>query len=655
MRIEVAGEWLEAPEGASAASLGVGSEPTGLDRVIAVKVDEELADLARPLTDGARVAWVREGSPEGLSVLRHSAAHVLAKAVVSLFPGTAYAIGPATEEGFYYDFLPPDGHRFTEEDLTRIEEEMVRLIDANEPFVREEVSLEEARARLRDQPFKLEILDRIAKGQVSVVDAQEVAAASEVSLYRTGAGFVDLCRGPHVPSTGAIGCVRLLGVSGAYWRGDEHAVQLQRIVGAAFPTASELDAYLTLRAEAERRDHRRLGLELDWFHFPSEIGSGLAIFHPKGAYIRYRMEDFSRRAHLSSGYQLAWTPHLAKAALYERSGHLEWYSEGMYPPMVLDEEDRYYPKPMNCPMHMLIYKAQARSYRELPLRLFEFGTVYRYERSGTIHGLLRARGFTQDDAHIFCTPAQLQEELGRLIRFVLGVLGAFGLEQFDAELSTRPEHSVGSDEEWRFATDALHQALDASGLPYRIAEGEGAFYAPKIDIHLTDAIGRRWQLSTLQVDLQLPGRFDLEYQSASNLKERPFMIHRALFGSVERFFAILIEHYGGALPGWLLPEQVRVLPITERAAGYAGDLLGDLVAAGLRAAVEDPSEPLGARIRRARLARIPYIVVVGDRDIEAGTVGVTDRETGSERRGVPRAEFLSEAVLALAEPRLEVE
>lgn len=654
MRVEADGRWVETTEGASAASLLDRADQTGPDRVVAAVIDGELVDLSHPLTEGARLAWVRQGTPEGRSVLRHSAAHVLAKAVTTLFPGTAYATGPATDEGFYYDFLPAEGHRFTEEDLARIEQEMVRLIGEDEPFVREEVSLEEARRRLRDQPFKLEILDRIEGGQAGEVDAQEVAAPGRVSLYRTGAGFVDLCRGPHVPSTRAIGCVRLLAVSGAYWRGDEHAVQLQRIVGTAFATLAELDAYLELRSEAERRDHRRLGLELDWFHFPGEIGSGLPIFHPKGAFIRYRMEDFSRRAHLASGYQLAWTPHLAKAALYERSGHLEWYSEGMYPPMVLDEQDRYYLKPMNCPMHMLIYKAQPRSYRDLPLRLFEFGTVYRYERSGTVHGLLRARGFTQDDAHIFCAPSQLQEELGRLIRFVLAVLGAFGLEHFDAELSTRPEHSVGSDEEWEFATAALHQALAASGLPYRVAEGEGAFYAPKIDIHLTDAIGRRWQLSTLQVDLQEPGRFDLEYQSATNAKERPYMIHRALFGSVERFFAILTEHYGGALPGWLLPEQVRILPITERASAYATELLEELGRRGLRSALEDASEPLGARIRRARLARVPFIVVVGDRDLAAGTLGVTERDTGTERRGVPREEFLAEARLALAEPQLEV-
>lgn len=654
MRVCIVDQWHEVPSGATAASLVEVLAGGDTLAPIAVDIDGRLCDLATELEDGATIRFVLPDSPTGLAILRHSAAHLLAKAVVELFPGAAYAIGPATEEGFHYDFLLPDGHRFDAEDLARLDARVAELIEADQPFVREEVSIAEARERFAAQPFKLEILERIAQGTAGDEDTAEAELGGAVSLYHTGRDFVDLCRGPHVPSSRMVGVVRLLAVSGAYWRGNEQEVQLQRVIGTAFASSEALDAYMTLRAEAERRDHRRLGLELDWFHFPSEIGSGLPVFHPKGAFIRYRMEDFSRRAHLGSGYQLVWTPHLAKSALYEQSGHLEWYHEGMYPPMVLDEEDRYYPKPMNCPMHMLIYKSQPRSYRDLPMRLFEFGTVYRYERSGTVHGLLRARGFTQDDAHIFCAPDQLQEELSRLIDFVLAVLGAFGLDQFDAELSTRPEHSVGTDEEWEFATEALHQALAASGLTYRVAEGEGAFYAPKIDIHLTDAIGRRWQLSTLQVDLQEPGRFDLEYQTPHNTKGRPYMIHRALFGSVERFFAILVEHFGGDLPGWLLPEQIRVLPITERSVDYGRELLQRLAAHDLRAALEAPDEPLGARIRRARLARIPFVVVVGDRDVTDGTVGVTDRRSGTEERGVPQDEFVTAAVAALGEPAIRV-
>jgi threonyl-tRNA synthetase len=553
----------------------------------------------------------------------------LAQAVCDLFPGAKYAIGPPVEDGFYYDFDLPDGGRFSEDDLARIEARMREIVGEAQPFVREELSREEGLARFADQPFKVEIIEG--------VDPEEGAEGSAVSVYRND-GWADLCRGPHVPSTSRLGSFKLMKVAGAYWRGDEHRPMLQRIYGTAWESDRALAEHLHRLEEAERRDHRKLGLELDLFHFPPEIGGGLPVFHPKGGLIRKLMEDYSRDEHAAAGYSFVWTPHLSKSTLFEISGHLAWYADGMYPPMEM-EGATYYPKPMNCPMHILIYKSQARSYRELPIRMFEFGTVYRFERSGVLHGLTRVRGITQDDSHIFCAPDQLAGELTSLLQFVLKVLRTFGLTDFEAELATRPEKFVGEPAEWDVATDALRQALEGAGLEYTVAEGEGAFYAPKIDVHVRDAIGRRWQISTLQVDLQMPQRFDMEFVGADNTRHRPYMIHRALFGSVERFFAIILEHYAGAMPAWLSPVQARVLPVRDDHELYAAAVLGRLTAAGLRADVAAADEPLGSRIRKAKLEKLPYVLVVGDADVEAGTVGVNPRG-GEVERDVPVGVFV---------------
>ena len=597
---------------------------------VAAVVNGAETDLGAALRDGDQVAIITANTDEGRKVLRHSTAHVMAQAVCDLFPGAKYAIGPPVEDGFYYDFDLPDGARFSEEDLGRIESRMREIVGENQPFVREELSREEGLARFADQPFKVEIIEG--------VDPEEGAEGSAVSVYRND-GWADLCRGPHVPSTSRLGSFKLMKVAGAYWRGDEKRPMLQRIYGTAWESDKALAEHLHRLEEAERRDHRKLGLELDLFHFPPELGGGLPVFHPKGGLIRKLMEDYARDEHEAAGYQFVWTPHLAKSTLYEISGHLAWYAENMYPPMEM-EGATYYPKPMNCPGHILIYQSQARSYRELPLRLFEFGTVYRFERSGVLHGLTRVRGITQDDSHIFCTPDQLATELTSLLAFVLKVLRTFGLTEFEAELSTRPEKFVGEPAEWEEATDALRQALESSGLEYKVAEGEGAFYAPKIDVHVRDAIGRRWQISTLQVDLQMPQRFDMEFVGSDNTRHRPYMIHRALFGSVERFFAVLVEHYAGAFPAWLAPEQVRVLPVRSDHHAYAARLVDRLDAEGFRASLAEAHEPLGARIRKAKVEKLPYILVVGDSDVEAGTVGVNARGADQPERDVPMDAFV---------------
>ena len=618
------------PVGATAGDLAA-SIGRGLAKAaVAATVDGRQADLTTPLPDGAAVAIITSNTDEGRYVLRHSTAHVLAQAVTDLFPGAKYAIGPAIEDGFYYDFALPGEAHFTDDDLVRIEGRMREIVAEDQPFVREELSREEGLARFADQPFKVEIIEG--------VDPAEGAEGSAVSVYKNN-GWADLCRGPHVPTTKRLGSFKLMRVSGAYWRGDEHRDQLQRIYGTAWESDKALAEHLHRLEEAERRDHRKLGLELDLFHFPPEIGGGLPVFHPKGGLIRKLMEDYSRAEHEAADYEFVFTPHLSKSTLFEISGHLGWYADGMYPPMEMDGAT-YYPKPMNCPMHILIYKSQARSYRELPLRLFELGTVYRYERSGVLHGLTRVRGFAQDDAHIFVAPDQLAGELTSLLAFVLRILATFGLTDFEAELATRPEKFVGEPEEWDVATEALRVALDASGIPYKVAEGEGAFYAPKIDVHVQDAIGRRWQISTLQVDLQMPQRFDMEFVGADNQRHRPFMIHRALFGSVERFFAILLEHYAGALPAWLSPVQVRVLGVRDDHEPYAATVVQQLKGAGLRADTVAADEPLGGRIRKAKLEKLPYVLVVGDADVAAGTVGVNPRG-GQVERGVAVEDFLA--------------
>ncbi len=624
------GSQRELPEGSTGAALAA-SIGSGLAKAaVAVVVDGVETDLSVPLSDGAAVAIVTAGTEEGRHVLRHSTAHVLAQAVLDLFPGAKFAIGPPIENGFYYDFDLPGGATFSDDDLDRIEIRMREIIKADQPFTREEHSQAEGVALFADQPYKREIIEG--------VDASEGAGGGVISAYRNTEHFVDLCRGPHVPSTGRLGAFKLQKVAGAYWRGDEKRPMLQRIYGTAWESKAALDAHLTMLEEAEKRDHRRLGLELDLFHFPHEIGGGLPVFHPKGGLIRKLMEDYSRFEHERAGYEFVYTPHLSRSSLFEKSGHLDWYAEGMYPPMEM-EGATYYPKPMNCPMHILIYQSRQRSYRELPLRLFEFGTVYRFERSGVLHGLTRVRGITQDDSHIFCAREHLADELANLLQFVLKVLRTFGLTDFEAELATRPDKFVGLVEEWDQATAALAEALQRADIPYVVAEGEGAFYAPKIDVHVRDAIGRRWQMSTLQVDFQLPQRFDLEYTSAENVRERPYMIHRALFGSVERFFGILTEHYAGAFPTWLSPVQVRVLAVRDDHEAYAESVVERLADLGARVDRVEADDKLGNRIRRAKLEKIPWVLVVGDDDVAGDTVGVNGRD-GEVERGVSVAEFI---------------
>ncbi len=607
---------------------------------VAVKLDGIWLDVAAPLPGGGRLEIVTDGTDEGRHVLRHSAAHVLAQAVLALFDGASFAIGPAIEDGFYYDF--DIGRPFTPEDLERIEVKMADIVAADQPFIRSEMSKAEALEMFADQPFKVEIIES--------VDETEVGPGQVVSVYRNN-GFVDLCRGPHVPSTGRLTAVKLLRSAGAYWRGDEHRPQLQRIYGTAWEDKKALADYLHRLEEAERRDHRKLGAELDLFSFPPELGSGLAVWHPKGGLMRMIIEDYSRRTHLSHDYEIVATPHVAKANLWETSGHLDYYADAMYPEMELDHGDGYYVKPMNCPFHILVFKSRSRSYREFPLRLFELGTVYRYERSGVVHGLLRARGFTQDDSHIFCTRPQLGDELQNLLDFTLMVLRDFGFTEFEAELSTRPDKYVGEVEFWDEATEALAQALKKAAIEYRIAEGEGAFYGPKIDVHVKDAIGRKWQLSTIQVDFSNPERFNLEYTSTDNTRERPVMVHRALFGSVERFFGILVEHYAGAFPMWLAPIQATVVPVADRHAAYAAEVAGRFEAAGLRVEVDVTDETVGEKIRRALTDKHPAVLVVGDRDVENQTVGLRLYGEESEQRGLDVAQALASLVASAAPPR----
>ena len=608
---------------------------------VAAKVDNEWFDLDRPIDHDAKLAIVTPDSADGREVLRHSTAHVMAQAVTDLFPGAEYAIGPAIEDGFYYDFALPDGEHFSDSDLERIEARMREIVAADEPFEREEVDRDTALRVFAEQPYKREIIER-----VDPEDSSEVGEGSVISLYRNprpdGSEFVDLCRGPHVPTTKRLGAFKLTKVAGAYWRGDEKRPMLQRIYGTAWESKKALDDYLFRLAEAEKRDHRRLGVELDLFSFPDEIGSGLAVFHPKGGTVRRIMEDHSRRRHEAAGYDFVNSPHISKANLFETSGHLEWFADGMFPPMELDGGTEYYLKPMNCPFHILIYRNRMRSYRELPLRFFEFGTVYRYEKSGVVHGLTRVRGLTQDDAHIFCTREQAGSEVAGALEFVLGLLRDYGLDDFYLELSTKPEaKAVGTDEEWDEATRALHDVGERAGLELVMDEGGGAFYGPKISVQARDAIGRTWQLSTIQLDFQEPQRFGLEYVGADNERHRPVMIHRALFGSVERFFGILVEHYAGAFPPWLAPVQVTVLPVADRHDEYAHQVVDRLRRDEFRTELVDAhSDTLGARVRRAKREKVPYVLVVGDDDVAHGTVGVNVRGTDAPDRDVPLDQFV---------------
>jgi threonyl-tRNA synthetase len=631
-------------EGATAADLAADiGKRLARDAVIA-EIDGEERDLSTPLPDGAQVGIVTADSELGRYVLRHSTAHVLAQAVLDLFPGATFGIGPPIEDGFYYDFQLPDGATFAPEDLERIDARMREIIAEEQPFVRDEIRDDEARKVFADHPFKLEIIDGTAD------DPMSATASGLVRTYENPPTFIDLCRGPHVPHTGRLGHFQLTRVAGAYWRGDERNPMLQRIYGTAWESEAKLEEHLERLEEARARDHRKLATELDLLSFPDELGGGLAVWHPKGAIVRKIMEDYSRERHLQGGYEFVYSPNLARSTLWEISGHLDWFADAMYPPMELDNA-RYYPKPMNCPFHILIYRSRQRSYRELPLRLFELGTVYRYERSGVLHGLLRIRGFTQDDAHIFCTREQVVPEVVRALDFVLSVLRAFGFHDATATLSTKPEgKAVGSDEEWEEATEALRQALEEDGLPYEMDEGGGAFYGPKIDLHVRDAIGRQWQLSTIQVDFQLPQRFDLTYVGADNHPHRATMIHRALFGSVERFFGVMLEHYAGAFPAWLAPVQARVLPVRDDHEPYAQRIVDRLDAEGYRADAAAADEPLGARIRRAKLEKLPYVLVVGDDDVAEGTLGVNPRG-GEVERGVRVDDFVERLAADVASGR----
>ena len=644
-----------------------GSAAASPATVIAARVNGQLRDLEWPLADGDIVEAVAIGSEDGRAIMRHSAAHVMAQAVQELFPEAKLGIGPPIENGFYYDF---DVSRpFTPADLATIERRMQQIIKQGQLFSRRVVTDEDARKELAGEPYKLELIG--LKGGSSKTSTDTAASVGTAGSAPDGASveidsaadgeltiydnldaatrelrWKDLCRGPHLPTTRQIPALKVMRSGGAYWRGSEKNPQLQRIYGTAWESRDALADHLRLLAEAERRDHRRLGAELDLFSFPPEIGGGLPVFHPKGGMVRKVMEDYSRQRHAEAGYEFVHTPHIAKSTLFEISGHLGWYADGMYPPMEM-EGAKYYPKPMNCPFHILIYRSRGRSYRELPVRLFEFGTVYRFEKSGVLHGLTRVRGLTQDDAHIFCAWEQMPGELTSLLKFVVDLLRDFGLTDFEAELSTRPEKFVGKPEQWAEAEAALKQALDASGLPYVIAEGEGAFYAPKIDVYVRDAIGRRWQLSTLQVDLQLPPRFELEYQAADGSRPTPCMIHRALFGSVERFFGILLEHYAGALPPWLSPVQVVGIPIADAHVPYLSSVAAALRERGIRAEVDDGDDRMQKKIRNAQRQKVPFMLLAGDADVAAAAVSFRYRD-GSRRNGVPVSEAIDEIVQAVA-------
>ncbi len=634
------GSSREFPEGTTGVEVAQSIGRRLAKAAVAVKLDGQWLDLNRPLPHGGAFEVVTEDTEDGRSVLRHSAAHVLAQAVLDLFEGATFAIGPAITDGFYYDF--DVGRPFTPEDLEAIEARMQEIIAADQPFTREEMSREAGLELFAGHPYKVEIIES--------VDETEVESQGIISVYRNN-GFVDLCRGPHVPSTGRLKAVKLLRSAGAYWRGDEKRPQLQRIYGTAWESKQALDDYLHRLEEADKRDHRKLGRELDLFSFPPELGSGLAVWHPKGGMLRKQVEDYSRRIHEQFDFDFVFSPHLAKAHLWQTSGHLDFYADLMYPPMELDESDEYRVKPMNCPFHVMVYKSSARSYRELPLRFGELGTVYRYEMSGVVHGLLRARGFTQDDSHTFAARSQMPAELGMHLEFVLTLLRDFGFEQFEADLSTRPEDKwVGELDVWDEATEALRAALEQSGIPYRVAEGEGAFYGPKIDVHIKDAIGRRWQMSTIQVDFNLPERFELEYVTAEDTRERPVMIHSAKFGSVERFIGILVEHYAGAFPMWLAPTQVAVVPVADRHEGYAGSVADRLRKVGLRVEVEEGSGKLGEKIRRAITHKVPAVLVVGDSDVERASAGLRFRGE-EEERGVPLEEIETRLLEAAAPPR----
>ena len=628
--------------------------------VVVCRINGELRDLWTDLSDGDVVESVTIDSEDGLKVLRHSTAHVMAQAVQQIYPEAKLGIGPPITDGFYYDFDPQDP--FTPESLEKIESAMRKIVKEGQRFKRRVTNETDALAELAKEPYKCELIG--IKGGSSDESSVEVGG-TELTIYdnlgRDGQPvWSDLCRGPHLPSTKHIPAFKLMRSAGAYWRGSEKNPMLQRIYGTAWPSVDALKAYLELLLEAEKRDHRRLGAELDLFSFPEEIGSGLAVFHPKGGIIRRAMEDYSRIRHEDEGYEFVYSPHITKSALFETSGHLDWYADGMYPPMIMDEElhadgtikrpgQKYYMKPMNCPFHNLIYKSRQRSYRELPLRLFEFGTVYRYEKSGVLHGITRARGFTQDDAHIYCTAEQMPGELDSLLTFVLNLLRDYGLNDFYLELSTRnPEKSVGEDAEWVAATEALRQAATLQGLDLVLDEGGAAFYGPKISVQAKDAIGRTWQMSTIQVDFQLPQRFELEYADSDGSRSRPVMIHRALFGSIERFFGVLTEHYAGAFPPWLAPVQAIGIPVAEAFTPYLSDVITQMRKAGLRVELDASDDRMQKKVRNAQMSKIPFMVIAGEEDQNAGAVSFRYRN-GEQKNGIPVADAIAEIKKIVAE------
>ncbi|WP_278605586.1 threonine--tRNA ligase [Varibaculum cambriense] len=659
INVQIAGENQEV------AATCTGLDLWGKDRtIVAMNVDGQPWDLARTLPEGAKVDPITAASNAGLEIIRHSATHVLAQAVQQIYPDANLGVGPYITDGFYYDFGNIDP--VTPELLKDLEKRMKKIVKSGQRFVRREVSDEEARAELADQPYKLELIESKGHGADQAEGASVEVGAGALTIYdnvdRSGqCAWKDLCRGPHVPNTRYIGNgFALMKSSAAYWKGDQANDHLQRIYGTAWASKEDLVAYKTRLEEAERRDHRKLGRELDLFSFPDEIGSGLPVFHPKGAIIRNEMEEYSRKRHIESGYSFVYSPHITKADLFKTSGHLDWYADGMYPPMHLDEErdqagnitkqgQDYYLKPMNCPMHNLIFASKGRSYRELPLRLFEFGTVYRYEKSGVVHGLTRARGFTQDDSHIYCTREQMRDELASLLTFVLDLLKDFGLEDFYLELSTKnPAKFVGDDDTWEEATRTLEEVATASGLKLVPDPGGAAFYGPKISVQAKDAIGRTWQMSTIQLDFNLPERFDLTYTAADGSRQRPVMIHRALFGSIERFFGVLLEHYAGAFPAWLSPVQVRCVPVAEAFNEYLFEVADQLRKQGVRVEVDTSDDRFGKKIRNASKDKIPFTLIAGGEDAEAGAVSFRYRD-GSQENAVPIQQAIAKIVSAIAE------
>lgn len=626
--------------------------------IVVAEINGHLMDLATVLKDGDVVVGIPISSEKGLAVLRHSTAHVLAQAVQQNFPEAKLGIGPPIRDGFYYDF--DVARPFTPEDLKILEKSMERIIRAAQRFTRRVVTEAEALSELSGEPYKCELVG--IKGPGDGDESTEVGG-SELTIYdnvdKDGARFWgDLCRGPHLPSTRYIPAFKLMRTAAAYWRGSEKNPMLQRVYGTAWATKEDLQGHLDQIAEAEKRDHRKLGSELDLFSFPEEIGSGLAVFHPKGGIIRREMENYSRIRHEEEGYEFVYSPHLTKAALFETSGHLDWYSDGMYPPMVLDEErhedgtvkragQNYYMKPMNCPFHNLIFQSSPKSYRDLPLRLFEFGTVYRYEKSGVVHGITRARGFTQDDAHIYCTKEQMAGELDSLLTFVLNLLRDYGLTDFYLELSTRnPEKSVGEEKDWQDATEALRQAAEKQKLELVLDPGGAAFYGPKISVQARDAIGRTWQMSTIQVDFQLPQRFDLGYAASDGSRKQPVMIHRALFGSIERFFGVLTEHYAGAFPPWLAPVQVRGIPVADSINSYLQDVIKQFKKAGIRADIDTSDDRMQKKVRNAQLEKIPFMLIAGDEDMSAKAVSFRYRN-GEQKNQIPIQQAIDEVLAAI--------